>query len=78
MSMIRRATGRIENVAEQNNDTNGVVVCKACSHVIFKVNLGANNNCPFCHRNVHASLEKVDIPDALVDDDDDDVVAVKC
>jgi uncharacterized CHY-type Zn-finger protein len=78
--MIRRATsGKIENVAEMEDKTsNGAIVCKACSHVVFKVNLGANNSCPYCHRNVTASLEKVDIPDALAEEDDDDVIAVKC
>jgi hypothetical protein len=80
MTMIRRATsGKIENVAEmEDKSTNGAVVCKACSHVVFKVNLGPTGNCPYCHRNVKASLERVDIPDALVDDEDDDVIAIKC
>jgi hypothetical protein len=80
MTMIRRATsGKIENVAEmEDKSSNGAIVCKACSHVVFKVNLGANGNCPYCHRDVTASIEKVDIPDALADDDEDDVIAVKC
>jgi acetyl-CoA carboxylase beta subunit len=80
MTMIRRATsGKIENVAEmEDKSSNGAIVCKACSHVVFKVNLGANGNCPYCHRDVKASIEKVDIPDALADDDEDDVIAVKC
>jgi hypothetical protein len=81
MTMIRRATsGKIENVAEMDDKgSNGAVICKACSHVVFKVNLGANNSCPFCHRNVNASLQKVDIPDSLADDEDDsDVIAVEC
>ena len=80
MTMIRRATsGKIENVAEmEDKSSNGAIVCKACSHVVFKVNLGANNSCPYCHRNVTASIEKIDIPDSLADDDEDDVIAVKC
>lgn len=47
MVMIRRATGRIENVAEQQDTKEGVVVCKACSHIVFRVNLDDNKNCPF-------------------------------
>ena len=76
--MYRRATGRIENVAEQN-DTEGVVVCKACSHIVFKVNMGANGTCPFCHRDASKEIEIPVVEDALPDDDDDDdVVAIKC
>ena len=81
MTMIRRATsGKIENVAElEDKSSNGAIVCKACSHVVFKVNLGANGNCPYCHRDVTASIQKVEIDGNLVDDDDDsDVIAVKC
>ena len=81
MTMIRRATsGKIENVAEmEDSSKNGAVVCKACSHVVFKINLGANNSCPYCHRDVTASLNKVDIPDSVGDDEDeDDVIAIKC
>lgn len=75
MVMIRRATGRIENVAEQDDSKDGVVVCKACSHIVFRVNL-ENDNCPFCHRNAFKTLEK---PILETDDEDDsDVVAVKC
>lgn len=80
MTMIRRATsGKIENVAElEDKSSNGAIVCKACSHVVFKINLGPNGNCPYCHRDINASISKVDIPDSLADDDDDDVIAVKC
>lgn len=81
MTMIRRATsGQIENVADlKDESSNGAVVCKACSHVVFKINLGPNNNCPYCHRNVTASLQKSSIPDSPVDDEDDsDIVAIEC
>jgi len=79
MTMIRRATsGTIENVAElEDKSTNGAVVCKACSHVVFRVNLGANGNCPYCHRDVNASIEN-NVVGGADDDDDDDVVAIKC
>jgi hypothetical protein len=80
--MIRRATsGQIENVADlKDQSPNGAVICKACSHVVFKVNLGPNNSCPHCHRNVTASLQKVDIPDARQadDEDDSDIIAIEC
>jgi len=80
MTMIRRATsGKIENVGElEDSSDNGAVVCKACSHVVFKVNLGANESCPYCHRNVAASIGENAIPDSPDDDDESDVVAVKC
>lgn len=79
MAMIRRATGRIENVAE-STDTEGVVVCKACSHIVFRVNLGSNNSCPFCHRDASKSIEVPVVADADLDDDDNDpdVIAVRC
>ena len=77
MVMIRRATGRIENVAEQQDTKEGVIVCKACSHIVFRVNLNDNKNCPFCHRNAFATLEKP-ILEGNDEDDDDGVIAVKC
>ena len=76
MVMIRRATGRIENVADQDTKE-GVVVCKACSHIVFRVNLEDNTNCPFCHRDAFKTLEKP-VLETDNDDDDSDVIAVKC
>ena len=79
MTMIRRATsGSIRNVGEKEDSS--MIVCKACSHVVFRENLGSNGNCPYCHRDASVSLSKADIPDALADDDDeeDDVVAIRC
>lgn len=80
MAMIRRATsGKIENVADSEDKTTGVIVCKACSHVVFRVNLGSNGNCPYCHRDASKSIERVDIPDSdYPEDDEDDIVAIKC
>lgn len=80
MAMIRRATGRIENVAESNDSTEGVIVCKACSHIVFRVNLGVNGTCPFCHRDSSKSIEIPVVADADLDDDDNDpdVIAVRC
>jgi hypothetical protein len=80
MAMIRRATGRIENVAD-SNEREGVIVCRACSHIVFRVNLGANNSCPFCHRDASVSIETPVVADADFADDDDndpDVIAIKC
>ncbi len=80
MAMIRRATGRIENVADAADSTEGVIVCKACSHIVFRVNLGANGSCPFCHRDASKSIEIPVVEDALLDDDDNDpdIIAVRC
>ena len=78
MTMYRRATGHIENVADQS-DTEGVIVCKACTHIVFRVNLGANGTCPYCHRDISKSIEVPVVEDAFPDDDDDsDIIAIKC
>lgn len=78
MTMIRRATsGSIKNVGEKEDSS--MIVCKACSHVVFRENLAANGSCPYCHRDASKTLVKADIPDALTDDDDDaDVIALRC
>ena len=75
MSMIKRATtGHIVD------NGNGAVVCKACSHVVFRVNLGSGGQCPYCHYNVNHKLEKSLFSDLDLDDEEDtsDVIAQPC
>ena len=78
MTMIRRATGRptgeIKDVAEGSNNPTGVVVCKACTHIVFRANLNGSE-CPYCHNNVNKVLGTPLLSD---DDDDSDVIAQSC
>lgn len=56
MSMIRRAiSGQIEEYTDEGEDK--AIVCQACSRIIVsKVNLEANDGCPYCHNNINTSL----------------------
>lgn len=60
MSMIRRAiSGQIENYTDEGEDK--ALVCQACNRIIVsKVNLEANDGCPFCHNNINQVLSTSD------------------
>ena len=61
MSMIKKgAMGKIESYTQEEDD--GAIICQACQKIIVsKVNLGENNTCPYCHRNVNESLSNGDV-----------------
>lgn len=73
MTMIRRATGRIQEFTGSSDD--GSVICQCCTRIVVsRVNLINGAECPFCHHNVNSSIN-----DALMPDDDDiDNVAIPC
>lgn len=74
MTMIRRATGRIQEFTGASDD--GAVICQACTRIVVsRVNLVNGSECPFCHRNVNSFISDPLIPG---DDDETDNVAIPC